>query len=61
MNAEATCSHCRFWDFEHAQQTELDDEYGPARELYARCMNPKSRYEGSHIAANDTCGAFEER
>ncbi len=61
VNIERTCSQCRHWDPEHAQQNELDEDGVPIQEYFARCMNPKSPCEARFMEAADGCGTFEQR
>ncbi len=61
MNYERTCSLCRYWDLEHVQRIELDDDAVPIREYFARCRNPNSPCWSRFIEAYDGCEAFEQR
>ncbi len=61
MEHPITCSRCLYWDLEHVQQSELDDDGIPIRGYLARCLNPDSPYHDRPTADRDVCGAFQRR
>ncbi len=61
MEREIACSRCLYWDLEHIQQSELDEDGIPIEEYYARCLNPDSPYHDRYAEAEDACGAFQRR
>ena len=61
VNNERTCSQCRHWDPEHAQQSDLDEDGVLIQEFFARCMNPESYCARRYMEANEGCGDFERR
>ena len=58
MEPEIACSRCLYWDLEHVQQSQLDEDGVPIPEYFARCLNPRSLYHDKHTESQDGCGAF---
>lgn len=59
MNSQNACSQCRYWDRNHAQRTDVDEEGIPVTEWYALCLNANVNPNACYVEAQDLCDGFE--